>query len=283
MNIPNNMTNKFFFFFSVNDKKCLSVIRTSTNIHYHSWCVLLLAQKVLQVLPSWMFAAKEREGLYLSGKQIHDCGSMRSTCFGSSFVGYETHFFFSCRPVCCTVDIARGLFLMTAWAARPYSCPMDQMLSECTRQDYFIWKHTGKTSLSCIFQTRSLSLSLSENDSLFQFPCIILPTQLLGNCMAEQGCFASWTKPGIVQGAGTPVWTSPVEENGVTLSLSPPKAKCSNCFFDSGFVQQHLLKDVNLQPLLALSHVKTEAEQKSQSRAPVGCMEKMGMKLVCKF
>lgn len=36
------------------------------------------------------------------------------------------------------------------------------------------------------------------------------------------------------------------------------KAKCSHWFFDLGFVQQHLFKDVNLQPLLALSFVETE-------------------------
>lgn len=51
---------------------------------------------------------------------------------------YETHFFFSCWPVCCAVDIARRLFLMTSRSASPYSCPMDQMLSKYTRWDYFI-------------------------------------------------------------------------------------------------------------------------------------------------
>lgn len=36
---------------------------------------LPLARKGLQVLPTWVFTAKEREGLHLSGKQIHECGS----------------------------------------------------------------------------------------------------------------------------------------------------------------------------------------------------------------
>lgn len=55
---------------------------------------------------------------------------------------------------------------------------------------------------------------------------------------------------------------------------APLKAKCSNHFFDLGFVQQRLWKDVNLQPLLALSHVKTEAKQKRQSRALVRAWKK---------
>lgn len=53
---------------------------------------------------------------------------------------------------------------------------------------------------------------------------------------------------------------------------APLKAKCSSHFSDLGFVQQPLLRDVNLQPVLP--HVKTEAEQKCQSITPVGHVEK---------
>lgn len=134
--------------------------------------------------------------------------------------------------------------------------------------------HIGKTSLSCVFWTRSLSLSLSQRMTLCSTSHVLSYLHSsLGTAWLSKDALLLKQSPALSKGQAHNR-SSPWKRAEWPWTRAPLKAKCSNHFFDLGFVQQRLWKDVNLQPLLALSHVKTEAKQKRQSRALVRAWKK---------
>lgn len=132
-----------------------------------------------------------------------------------------------------------------------------------------------------MFQTRSLFIA--ENDSLFHFPVLSYLRGSLGTAWLSKDALLLEQSPTLSKGQAHKSGTCSWKRVEWPWTLAPTKAKCSNRSFGLGFARWHLLKDVNLWPLLELSHVKTEVEQKSQSRAAAGWEEKMGMKPVCAF
>lgn len=169
---------------------------------------------------------------------------------------------------------------MTPWSTSPYSCFMDQILSECTGWDYLIWKHIRKTPLSHVFWTRSLSLS-QRMTLCSTSPVLSYLHSSLGTAWLSKDALLLEQSLALSKGQTHKSGPRPWKRAEWPWTRAPPKAKCSSHYSDLGFVLQPLLRDVNLQ--LVLPHVKTEAEQKCQSRAPVGCVEKREMKLVCAF
>lgn len=179
-----------------------------------------------------------------------------TACFGNSLC-FARNSFFSCLAVCCAVDIARRSFLLTSWSASPAVCPTGEILSECIRWDYLIQKHMEKTSLSSIFQTRSLSFSRRERLSV-PLPLYYLTLHSSsGTARLSKDALVLEQSLALSEGQEHKSGPHPWKRAEWPSAPAAPKAKCSNW----GLVQQHLWKDVNLQPLLALSLVKAEAKK----------------------